>query len=313
MSTMSVAGSPIQMALSAPMPTVLSVPITVPPPQLPPPPSQRFSTYNLQRFPPNQSQNQTPNQSPGGAPFQKPNNFYGPPFKQSTPIGQGLEFDGKRLRKAVVRKTIDYNAAIVKQLEARVWQRDSRDQRAMQPDSSYYIEMVPPLHLVHNPINSVTTKFVRTSTNKMRCPIFCVVWTPEGRRLVTGASSGEFTLWNGLTFNFETILQAHDSPVRCMVWSHNDLWMVTGDHSGFIKYWQSNMNNVKMYQAHKEPLRGIRWGSPGHIDLYLSILYWCTLLMVTDLYSRYLSLDSNKVRFIRTVGTVREVLRSPSR
>lgn len=34
-----------------------------------------------------------------------------------------------------------------------------------------------------------------------------VQWTPEGRRLVTGASSGEFTLWNGLTFNFETILQ----------------------------------------------------------------------------------------------------------
>ena len=30
----------------------------------------------------------------------------------------------------------------------------------------------------------------------------------------SGASNGEFTLWNGLTFNFETILQAHDSPVR---------------------------------------------------------------------------------------------------
>lgn len=36
---------------------------------------------------------------------------------------------------------------------------------------------------------------------------FVLQWTPEGRRLVTGASSGEFTLWNGLTFNFETILQ----------------------------------------------------------------------------------------------------------
>jgi len=34
-----------------------------------------------------------------------------------------------------------------------------------------------------------------------------VQWTPEGRRLVTGASSGEFTLWHGLTFSFETILQ----------------------------------------------------------------------------------------------------------
>lgn len=44
-----------------------------------------------------------------------------------------------------------------------------------------------------------------------------------------------------------------------MVWSHNDLWLLTGDHGGFIKYWQSNMNNVKMYEAHKEPVRGLRW------------------------------------------------------
>ena len=74
-------------------------------------------------------------------------------------------------------------------------------------------------------------------------------------------------MWNGLTFNFETILQAHDSPVfilhtcikimfdvhlvqvRTMQWSHNDVWMVTGDHAGYIKYWQSNMNNVKMFQV----------------------------------------------------------------
>lgn len=44
-----------------------------------------------------------------------------------------------------------------------------------------------------------------------------------------------------------------------MVWSHNDQWMLTADHAGFIKYWQSNMNNVKMYQGHKEPIRSIRW------------------------------------------------------
>merc|ERR1712223_1721462 len=30
---------------------------------------------------------------------------------------------------------------------------------------------------------------------------------------------------------------------------------VTGDHGGYIKYWQSNMNNVKMFQAHKDPVR----------------------------------------------------------
>lgn len=167
------------------------------------------------------------------------------------------DFDGKRLRKSVMRKTVDYNSAIIKELENRVWQRDYRDRRALQPDVMYYPDMMPPPSYPDNPINCVTTKFVKTATNKMRCPIFCMAWTPEGRRLVTGASSGEFTLWNGLTFNFETILQAHDSPVRTMVWSHNDSWMVTGDHAGYVKYWQSNMNNVKMFQAHKEALRGI--------------------------------------------------------
>lgn len=167
------------------------------------------------------------------------------------------DFDGKRLRKSVMRKTVDYNASIIKALECRVWQRDWRDRHALQPDAMYIPDLLPPPSYPDNPINSVTTRFVKTATNKMRCPIFAVAWTPEGRRLITGASSGEFTLWNGLTFNFETILQAHDSPVRSMVWSHGEGWMVTGDHSGFIKYWQSNMNNVKMYQAHKEAVRGI--------------------------------------------------------
>ncbi|KAH8268315.1 hypothetical protein KR026_004865 [Drosophila bipectinata] len=174
------------------------------------------------------------------------------------PFGMSQDdFDGKRLRKSVMRKTVDYNASIIKALENRLWQRDHRDRLALQPDSIYVPHMQPPSSYLDNPSNAVTTRFVKTATNKMRCPIFTLAWTPEGRRLVTGASSGEFTLWNGLTFNFETILQAHDISVRTMVWSHNDSWMVTGDHGGYVKYWQSNMNNVKMYQAHKEAIRGI--------------------------------------------------------
>lgn len=44
-----------------------------------------------------------------------------------------------------------------------------------------------------------------------------------------------------------------------MVWSHNDVWMVTADHTGYVKYWQSNMNSVKVFLAHKEAIRGIRY------------------------------------------------------
>ena len=42
----------------------------------------------------------------------------------------------------------------------------------------------------------------------MRCSINVAVWTPEGRRCLTGTQAGEFTLWNGSQFSFETILQA---------------------------------------------------------------------------------------------------------
>ncbi|XP_066508060.1 pre-mRNA 3' end processing protein WDR33-like isoform X2 [Hoplias malabaricus] len=177
-----------------------------------------------------------------------------PDFAQQQAMQQ-LTFDGKRMRKAVTRKTIDYNPSVIRYLENRLWQRDHRDFRAIQPDAGCFNDLVPPVGMLSNPMNAVTTKFVRTSTNKVKCPVFVVRWTPEGRRLVTGASSGEFTLWNGLTFNFETILQAHDSPVRAMTWSHNDMWMLTADHGGYVKYWQSNMNNVKMFQAHKEAIR----------------------------------------------------------
>uniref|UniRef100_A0A1I8I0F0 WD_REPEATS_REGION domain-containing protein n=1 Tax=Macrostomum lignano TaxID=282301 RepID=A0A1I8I0F0_9PLAT len=144
-------------------------------------------------------------------------------------------YDGKRAKKAVFRKTIDYNHSSFK-----------------------YLSLLPPLGMLDCPLNCITAKHIRTSTNKNKCPIFSVCWTPEGRRLITGAASGEFTLWNGLTFNFETILQAHESSIRCMLWSHNEDWLLTADNAGYVKYWQANMNNVKMYQAHKDPIRGCR-------------------------------------------------------
>lgn len=50
-------------------------------------------------------------------------------------------------------------------------------------------------------------------------------------------------------------MQAHDTSVRSMIWSHNDTWLLTTDSGGYIKYWQSNMNNVQMFEGHKEAIR----------------------------------------------------------
>jgi len=140
---------------------------------------------------------------------------------------------------------------------------DGDERLAIFPSPENITKLLPPCApaMMANPITSICAKFVHSSINKQRCPINACAWTPEGKRLITGASTGEFALWNGLTFNFETILQAHDSPVRSIIWSHNGKWMVTGDNMGIVKYWQSNMNNLKAFQAHEQPIRDISFST----------------------------------------------------
>ena len=75
--------------------------------------------------------------------------------------------------------------------------------------------------------------------------------------MLTGSTSGEFTLWNGLTFNFETILQAHDSAVRAMKFTHSGAYLASADQSGIIKYFQPNMNNLTAWTGHREAIRGL--------------------------------------------------------
>ncbi|XP_019857308.1 PREDICTED: flowering time control protein FY-like [Amphimedon queenslandica] len=177
-----------------------------------------------------------------------------PTFPNQLPPG-GPQSGPNKGSRPVIRKTVEYHATALHYLKNRLWQRDRRDKPLIQPDLTYYNDVSIPAGLEDCPVNVVTTKFVKACTNKTRSPIFSTSWVPDGRRLVTGAASGEFTLWNGINFNFESIIQAHDCSVRTIDWSHDGKWMVTADDRGFIKYWQINFNNVHTYQAHSEPIR----------------------------------------------------------
>ncbi|XP_030509661.1 flowering time control protein FY isoform X2 [Cannabis sativa] len=180
----------------------------------------------------------------------------GPPMPSYDAHADG--FAAKRMRKLTQRRAVDYTSTVVRYMQIRMWQRDSRDRTILQPTPAAAIDMLPTGAYADNPSTSFAAKFVHTSLNKNRCSINRVLWTPTGRRLITGSQSGEFTLWNGQSFNFEMILQAHDQAIRSMVWSHNDNWMVSGDDGGAIKYWQNNMNNVKANKtAHKESVRDL--------------------------------------------------------
>ncbi|PAV74439.1 hypothetical protein WR25_02429 [Diploscapter pachys] len=175
---------------------------------------------------------------------------------------------GRRLRKNVanVRRHVDYVSTVLNYAETRLWQYGSR-RPAQQPDELYQSTALPAKCTPEVPVDCILAKFVRAAMNKVKCPVYSLCWSPEGKRLITGASTGEFTLWNGTAFNFETILQAHDEAIRAMTWSHDGQWLVSADQKGYVKYWQPNMNNVHMFAAHKDDaIRGLAF-SPTDIKL----------------------------------------------
>ncbi|KAH7928169.1 WD40 repeat-like protein [Leucogyrophana mollusca] len=165
--------------------------------------------------------------------------------------------DGKAVKKTRPRRTVDYNGGMGRWALLRKHRPNSTYVPYMRPAPPYIIDLLPPIAYPSNSSTSLCTKFIHTSTNKIRCPVNVVTWTPEGRRVLTGSTSGEFTLWNGLTFNFETILQAHDSAIRAFQFTHSGAYLASADQSGIIKYFQPNMNNLTAWPGHREAIRGL--------------------------------------------------------
>jgi polyadenylation factor subunit 2 len=164
-------------------------------------------------------------------------------------------FDPER---KIKRATTDYGSTIAQWVQY----RKPRDKRSIlfeneRPSFSYIVDMHPPLSRRTNAADSIPVKHLHESKNKLRHPVNVVVWTPEGRRLVTASSSGEFTLWNGMSFNFELIMQAHNVAIKAATYSHGEEWLISGDAEGVIKYWQPNFNALKEIQAHGETIRDL--------------------------------------------------------
>ncbi|KAJ7885406.1 WD40-repeat-containing domain protein [Mycena leptocephala] len=167
--------------------------------------------------------------------------------------------DGKPLKKTRPRRTVDYNGGLGRWTLLRKLRPNRGYVPYLRPSPPYIIDLLPPKAYPDNSSTSLCTKFVHTSTNKVRCPVNVVTWTPEGRRVLTGSTSGEFTLWNGLTFNFETILQAHDTAICALTFTHSGAYLASADKSGTIKYFEPNMNNLAAWQGSTshEAIRGL--------------------------------------------------------
>ncbi|GAM87317.1 hypothetical protein ANO11243_053400 [Dothideomycetidae sp. 11243] len=153
---------------------------------------------------------------------------------------------------------VDYTANLAKWVKSRrPLDQSSTAFELERPSPSYAVDMLPPSAQRCKAIDAIPAKHLHSSLNKVRHPVNVVKWTPQGRRLLTGSASGEFTLWNGISWNFETIMQAHEIAIRAATWSHTGDWLVSADQKGIVKYWQPNFNNVKYVQAHDEAVRDV--------------------------------------------------------
>ncbi|KAL9601990.1 MAG: hypothetical protein Q9179_002682 [Wetmoreana sp. 5 TL-2023] len=120
----------------------------------------------------------------------------------------GGNFEGSYRRQTGKRAVTDYGSSMVQWMRNRQPRYKGASKVEMErPSPSYISDMLPPIAKPHSPADAIPAKHLHSSLNKARHAINVVKWTPEGRRLLTGSYSGEFTLWNGTAFNFETIMQ----------------------------------------------------------------------------------------------------------
>lgn len=181
------------------------------------------------------------------------------------PGGGELQQEGeKSVQKSVAHRTVDFGAPYITWFERRYQIRCPADTPALPPVAAGALQLMPPLAYLHQPASSFNIKFAGQAPSKTRSSINVAVWTPDGRRCLTGTQAGEFTLWSGNTFQFETIIQSHETAVRAMVFTHNGNFLVSGDDGGTVRYWKTNLELVKSVSAHKEAVRQLSF-APGDL------------------------------------------------
>ncbi|KAJ5668952.1 Polyadenylation factor subunit 2 [Penicillium macrosclerotiorum] len=163
------------------------------------------------------------------------------------------------------RLVTDYGSSMVQWMRTRRprYQGEHR-MEVERPSSSFVVDMLPPIARTHSPADTIPVRHLHQSIGKSKKPIVVVRWTPEGRRLLTGGHTGEFMLWNGTAFNFETVMDAHydqiQAGVTSLAWSHSHDWLISGGQRGDIKYWRPNFNNVETIDdAHHDAVRDLAW------------------------------------------------------
>jgi polyadenylation factor subunit 2 len=165
------------------------------------------------------------------------------------------QFSNRRRRP---RPVTDYGSSLVQWMSTRRPRyKGSHQLEQERPSASYIVDMLPPSAKLDSPADSIPTRHLHTSLGKSKKPVTVVRWMPEGRRLLAGVHNGEFMLWNGMAFNFETVTTMGSSSLRAAEWSNGRDWLLAANDEGTVYYLQPTLNNPHKFEAHEAPVRDL--------------------------------------------------------
>lgn len=108
----------------------------------------------------------------------------------------------------LIRRCIDYHVPATLDVQDRLYRnKRTKQHNYLQYHSTYIRLMGMPISNMSdpNPRDYLLTYCAHVTKAKNSSPIVCLSWTPGGRRLLTGNNEGEFTLWDGSTYDTTTI------------------------------------------------------------------------------------------------------------
>src|ERR1700761_9733879 len=166
--------------------------------------------------------------------------------------------DGGGFRRRRPRPITDYGSSMVQWMNNRKPAcKATYHYEQERPSQSYVIDILPPPARRDAPAESIPVRHLHTSLGKSKKPVTVVRWMPEGRRLLAGVHNGEFMLWNGMSFNFETVTAMGSSSLRAAEWSNRKDWLVAANDEGTVYYLQPTLNNPHQFKGHDAPIRDI--------------------------------------------------------
>lgn len=182
-------------------------------------------------------------------------------------------------KKAKGQRPVDYFSSAIHSVKQRPYS-DGRGDFHVSPHEYYSKDLLPPHCTNFNHATALCTQWVHTTQypdarrfeqqpgRRMRVLTNVLQWSPNGRKLLCGTSTGEFLVLNGQAFGVELKTTAHEAQdgraIRGLAWGRLTGAVLSGDDSCVVKIWGANFNLAAEFNCNQRSLRDVVW-APGEL------------------------------------------------